>query len=41
MDNRIISCSGPGSSLDVAFLLMDSLLGPETTQQVKHFMIYQ
>ena len=41
MDNRIISCSGPGSSLAVAFLLMESLLGPETTQQVKHFMIYR
>ena len=41
MDNRIISCSGPGSSLAVAFLLMDALLGPETTRQVKQFMIYQ
>lgn len=41
MDNRIISCSGPGSSLEVAFLLMESLLGPETTQQVKQLMVYQ
>jgi len=41
MDNRIIFCSGPGSSVNVAFLLMESLLGPETTQQVKHFMLYQ
>ena len=41
MDNRIISCSGPGSCLEVAFLLMDALLGPETTQQIKHFMLYQ
>lgn len=40
MDNRIISCSGPGSSLEVAFLLMKSLLGSETTRQVKHFMLY-
>jgi len=40
MDNRIISCRGPGSCLAVAFLLMESLLGPETTRQVKHFMIY-
>ncbi len=41
MDDRIISCSGPGSSLDVAFLLMECLLGTEMTEQVKHYMIYQ
>lgn len=39
MDDRIISCSGPGSSLDVAFLLMECLLGTEVTEQVKHYMI--
>lgn len=41
IDDRIISCSGPGSSLDVAFLLMECLLGTEMTEQVKHYMIYQ
>ena len=41
MDDRIISCSGPGSSLDVAFLLMECLLGTEVTEQVKHYMIYR
>lgn len=41
MDDRIISCDGPGSSLDVALLLMECLLGPETTQKVRHYMIYE
>ena len=40
MDDRIISCSGPGSSLDVAFLLMECLLGSKTAQVVRKFMIY-
>ena len=41
MDDRIISCSGPGSSLEVAFLLMECLMGPEMTEQVRHYMIYR
>ncbi len=41
MDDRIISCDGPGSSLEVAFLLMECLIGPEMTHQVGHYMIYQ
>jgi 4-methyl-5(b-hydroxyethyl)-thiazole monophosphate biosynthesis len=41
MDDRIISCSGPGSSFDVAFLLMECLLGTEVTEQVRHYMIYR
>ncbi len=40
MDERIISCDGPGSSLDVAFLLMECLLGPEMANEVRHYMIY-
>jgi 4-methyl-5(b-hydroxyethyl)-thiazole monophosphate biosynthesis len=40
MDNRIISCDGPGSSLEVAFLLMECLLGPEMTREVRNYMIY-
>ena len=39
-DDRIISCDGPGSSLEVAFLLMESLLGPEMTREVRNYMIY-
>lgn len=40
MDDRIISCSGPGSALEVAFLLMDCLLGVESSRQVKYYMLY-
>ena len=40
MDDRIISCDGPGSSLEVMFLLMECLLGAEMTQEVRRFMIY-
>jgi len=41
IDDRIISCDGPGSSLDVAFLLMEVLMGLETAQEVQQFMIYK
>jgi transcriptional regulator GlxA family with amidase domain len=41
MDDRIISCSGPGSAIDVAFLLMDHLLDAKTTREVRKFMIYK
>lgn len=41
IDDRIISCDGPGSSLDVAFLLMECLMGTEITQEVRRFMIYE
>lgn len=40
MDDRIISCDGPGSSLEVAFLLMECLIGPDMTGEVKKYMIY-
>ena len=41
LDDRIISCGGPGSSLEVAFLLMKCLMGSETTQEVRKFMMYK
>jgi 4-methyl-5(b-hydroxyethyl)-thiazole monophosphate biosynthesis len=40
MDDRIISCDGPGSSLAVVFLLMECLLGAEATKEVRRYMIY-
>ncbi|MCG6981856.1 MAG: DJ-1/PfpI family protein [Deltaproteobacteria bacterium] len=40
MDDRIISCDGPGSSLEVIFLLMECLLGEEATKEVRSYMIY-
>ncbi len=39
IDNRIISSKGPGASIAVAFLLMECLMGPETTRKVRHYMI--
>jgi 4-methyl-5(b-hydroxyethyl)-thiazole monophosphate biosynthesis len=41
IDDRIISCAGPGSSLEVAFLLMECLMGPQTAREVRHYMIYK
>ena len=41
MDDRIISCSGPGSAVEVALLLMEHLLGSKTAQEVRKFMIYK
>jgi 4-methyl-5(b-hydroxyethyl)-thiazole monophosphate biosynthesis len=40
IDDRIISCRGPGSSLEVSFLLMECLLGPDTARKIRQFMIY-
>jgi 4-methyl-5(b-hydroxyethyl)-thiazole monophosphate biosynthesis len=40
IDDRIISCDGPGSSLEVVFLLMECLLGHEVTKEVRRYMIY-
>lgn len=41
IDDRIISCGGPGSSLDVVFLLMERLMGPETVRNVRRYMLFQ
>ncbi len=41
MDDRIISCDGPGAALEVAFLLMECLIGPEMTKEVRHYMVYR
>jgi len=38
VDDRIISCTGPGSSLDVAFCLLEALLGKGHCQEVKRLM---
>lgn len=38
VDNRIISCAGPGSSLDVSFYLLEALIGKEHCQEVKRLM---
>jgi 4-methyl-5(b-hydroxyethyl)-thiazole monophosphate biosynthesis len=41
LDNRIISCRGPGSSLDVVYLLMECLMGSSVAEEVKKYMVYE
>jgi 4-methyl-5(b-hydroxyethyl)-thiazole monophosphate biosynthesis len=41
LDNRIISCSGPGSSLKVVYLLMECLMGNSVVTEVKKYMVYE
>jgi protein deglycase len=36
--DRIISCSGPAQSVEVALLLLESLIGPEAGREVRRFM---
>ena len=40
VDNNIISCAGPASSLEVAYLLLEKLTGKNNTEEVKKLMIY-
>ncbi|MDR3568832.1 MAG: DJ-1/PfpI family protein [Syntrophobacteraceae bacterium] len=41
IDDRIISCGGPGTAMEVAFLLMDRLIGPQTVRDVRHYMLFR
>jgi 4-methyl-5(b-hydroxyethyl)-thiazole monophosphate biosynthesis len=36
--DRIISCSGPSHSLDVTFLLLESVIGTESAREVRRYM---
>lgn len=38
IDHNIITSTGPGTALDVAFLLLELLTNKENVQQVKHYM---
>jgi 4-methyl-5(b-hydroxyethyl)-thiazole monophosphate biosynthesis len=38
VDNRIISCAGPASSLEVAYRLLEALVGPEHGAEVRRLM---
>jgi 4-methyl-5(b-hydroxyethyl)-thiazole monophosphate biosynthesis len=37
--DRIISCSGPAQSVDVALLLLESLIGPKAVREVRRLMV--
>ena len=36
--DRILSCSGPAHSVEVALLLLETLIGPEAVREVRRFM---
>lgn len=40
VDDQIISCAGPAQSIDVALLLLKSIIGPEAESAVARFLIY-
>ena len=40
IDDNIISCAGPASALEVAYLLLEKLTGKENTDKIKKLMIY-
>ena len=40
MDSNIISCAGPASSLEVAYLLIEQLTSKSNVDKVKKLMIY-
>lgn len=39
VSNRIISCSGPAQSIEVALLLLESVIGHDEVKEVKKFMV--
>lgn len=41
VDDRIISCQGPAQAFEVAFLLLENLIGAEEAAEVGRFMMYE
>ena len=39
VDNRIISCQGPAQTIEVAMLLLDDIIGPQASAEVRHYMM--
>jgi 4-methyl-5(b-hydroxyethyl)-thiazole monophosphate biosynthesis len=39
IDSKIISCRGPAQAIDVALLLLEDLIGPEASADVRHYMM--
>lgn len=40
IDDHIISCQGPGSSLQVSYLLLEGLIGKENVEEVQRLMCF-
>ena len=39
VDNRIISCQGPAQTIEVALLLLDDIIGPQASAEVRHYIM--
>ena len=39
VDDRIISCQGPAQTIEVAMRLLDDIIGPEASAEVRHYMM--
>jgi len=39
VSNRIISCAGPAQSIEVALLLLESVIGHDEVKEVEKFMV--
>ena len=38
-DDRIITCQGPGQAIDVGLLILDALIGPKASAEVRKYMV--
>jgi len=38
-DDRIITCHGPGQAIDVGLLILDAVIGPEASAEVRKYMM--
>jgi protein deglycase len=41
IDDRVISCAGPGQSLRVVMIMLEMLLGSEEIEKIKEFTIFE
>ena len=39
VDDRIISCRGPGQAIEVALLLLDDIIGPEASAEIGKYIV--
>ena len=39
INSKMLSCRGPAQTIDVALLLLEDILGPEASAEVRHYMI--
>ena len=39
IDDRIITCHGPGQAIEVGLLILDAVIGPEASAEVRKYMV--